>query len=48
MPLTDITVIGKGDAASKYEKELGKIINSYNGLWSNEAEAYLLENSDHF
>lgn len=48
MPLTDITTIGKGKEASKQEKELSKIIDSYNGLWSNEAEAYLLENADHF
>jgi len=48
MPLTDITTIGKGEDASKYEKKLGDIIDSYNGLWSNEAEAYLLENLDHF
>jgi len=48
MPLTDITEIGKDEKATKYEKKLGEIIDAYNGLWSNEAEAYLLKNSDHF
>jgi hypothetical protein len=48
MPLTDITTIGNGDDANDYEKKLGKIIDSYNGLWSNEAESYLLENAKHF
>jgi len=48
MPLTDITLIGKENSANKYEKKLGEIIDSYNGLWSNEAEAYLLDNAKHF
>jgi hypothetical protein len=48
MPLTDITIIGKDENASDYEKKLGEIIESYNGLWSNEAENYLLANAKHF
>jgi len=48
MPLTDITTIGDNENSTEYERELGKIIDAYNGLWSNEAEAYLLENSKYF
>lgn len=48
MPLTDITKIGKASDSTEYEKKLGEIIDEHNGLWSNKAEKYLIDNSNEF
>lgn len=48
MDLTEITEIGKSDDASDIEKELGHIIEAHNGLWTTEAEAFLLKHKEHF
>lgn len=44
MPLTSITDFAKLGAEDKFYKELAEICSKHNGLWSVEAEAYLLDN----
>ena len=44
MPLTPITDFAKLGAEDKFYKELAEICSKHNGLWSVEAEAYLLDN----
>lgn len=44
MPLTDIADFAKLGETDLFFKELSEICNRYNGLWSVEAETYLLEN----
>src|SRR5690606_4100791 len=44
MPLTPITDFAKLGAEDKFYKELAEICSEHNGLWSVEAEAYLLDN----
>ncbi len=44
MPLTSIADFAKLGAEDKFYKELAEICSKHNGLWSIEAEAYLLNN----
>ena len=44
MPLTSIADFPKLGAEDKFYKELAEICSKHNGLWSIEAEAYLLNN----
>ena len=44
MPLTPITDFAKLGEGNKFYKELAEICTKHNGLWSVEAEAFLLEN----
>lgn len=44
MPLTSITDFVKLGVEDKFYKELAEICSKHNGLWSVEAEAYLLDN----
>lgn len=48
MPLTSIEEIIDLKPECKYHKNLQQIVDKKNGLWSNEAEKYLLENSEYF
>ena len=44
MPLTSIADFAKLGAEDKFYKELAEICSKHNGLWSIEAEAFLLDN----
>jgi threonine dehydrogenase-like Zn-dependent dehydrogenase len=46
MPLTPITDFAEKGKTNPVYAELAKICNKYNGLWSVEAETYLLKNAD--